>query len=59
MYGEYEEIQTFLKTHKNIEYLDVFVFDLCGNAIGKRLPIEQAKSLYEFGTTHLRCNAVG
>ncbi|MEM7214384.1 MAG: glutamine synthetase family protein [Pseudomonadota bacterium] len=50
MYLTQDELNGFLTEHPDVEYLDAMVIDLCGNAIGKRLPIRHAKSLAKSGT---------
>ena len=44
------EATAFLKSHPDIEYLDAFIIDLCGRAIGKRYPASQIEKIYENGT---------
>lgn len=44
------EAQAFLAAHPHVEYLDAFVIDLCGRAIGKRFPREQIEKLYKNGS---------
>jgi glutamine synthetase len=44
------ELQAFLDEHPGTTHLDAFIIDLCGNAIGKRLPCDQATSLFTTGT---------
>ncbi|MCB1366156.1 MAG: glutamine synthetase [Rhodobacteraceae bacterium] len=50
MYLSEPDLKAFLKDHPGIEYLDALVIDLCGNAIGKRLPISQAEKILAAGT---------
>jgi glutamine synthetase len=50
MYLTRSELDAFLVAHPEVEYLDAMVIDLCGNAIGKRLPITQAAKMIEAGT---------
>ncbi len=45
-----DELDTFLAEHPDIAEIDAMVIDLCGNAIGKRLPVSQAQSMIEHGT---------
>ncbi len=44
------EAQDFLSAHPNVEYLDAFIIDLCGRAIGKRFPRSQIEKLYKNGS---------
>ncbi len=50
MYATETELLDFLKQNPDVEYLDVVVIDLCGNAIGKRLPISHAAKVVAGGT---------
>ena len=50
MYGAASELQAFLGDHPEISHCDAFVVDLCGNAIGKRLPRAHMEKLYSSGT---------
>ena len=50
MYGSMEELTGFLDAHPEVAQLDAFFFDLCGNAIGKRLPRAHMETLYQSGT---------
>ena len=50
MYLYQAELAQFLKTHPDVAYLDAVVIDLCGNAIGKRLPVAQAAKMIAGGT---------
>ncbi|MEM7193842.1 MAG: glutamine synthetase family protein [Pseudomonadota bacterium] len=43
-------LSDFLSENPQMESIDVLVIDLCGNAIGKRLPISAAPSLFSNGT---------
>lgn len=45
-----QEAAEFLAAHPNVEYLDAFVIDLCGRAIGKRFPRGQIEKLYKSGS---------
>lgn len=45
-----KEIEDFLKTHPEIEALDAFIIDLCGNAVGKRLPRSHISSFAAKGS---------
>lgn len=44
------ELEGFLEEHPGTSHIDAFIIDLCGNAIGKRLPRSQAESLFASGT---------
>ncbi len=48
--AEVAELHAFLNQHPETTHLDAFVIDLCGNAIGKRLPRSQMEKLYTTGT---------
>ncbi|HSS65095.1 MAG TPA: glutamine synthetase family protein, partial [Gammaproteobacteria bacterium] len=48
--AEVSELHAFLQSHPQTTHLDAFVIDLCGNAIGKRLPRSQMEKLYTAGT---------
>ncbi|MDH5353337.1 MAG: glutamine synthetase family protein [Gammaproteobacteria bacterium] len=43
-------VKDFLKIHPNLSHLDVLIIDLCGNAIGKRLPASSLASVFEHGS---------
>jgi glutamine synthetase len=43
------EWQAFIQQHPKLVYVDAFVFDVNGQAVGKRIPVEDVPSLYEFG----------
>ncbi|MEM6577275.1 MAG: glutamine synthetase family protein [Pseudomonadota bacterium] len=45
-----DEWQAFCADHPGLRYLDAVVIDLCGNAIGKRLPVAQVPGILEKGT---------
>jgi glutamine synthetase len=45
-----DELDTFLDQHPTTTHLDVMLFDLCGNAYGKRLPRAHMRSFFEKGT---------
>lgn len=49
-FADSSEWQTFLQRHPETRYLDTVVIDLCGNAIGKRLPVAQVPSILTRGT---------
>ncbi|MCV2890300.1 glutamine synthetase family protein [Ruegeria aquimaris] len=44
------EWQDYLTLHPETRYLDTVVIDLCGNAIGKRLPVSQVAGILGRGT---------
>ena len=50
MYMTADELTAFQAAHPHVDTLDVMVIDLCGNAIGKRLPMEQAPGILAKGT---------
>ncbi|UXX84967.1 glutamine synthetase family protein [Roseovarius pelagicus] len=50
MYLTEDELTAFVQANPSVTYLDAIVIDLCGNAIGKRLPISQAASMIAGGT---------
>jgi glutamine synthetase len=44
------EVEKFLRDNPATSHLDVLLIDLCGNAIGKRLPASELPAVYEKGT---------
>ena len=50
MYLTEDEFDTFVAAHGRVDTLEVMVIDLCGNAIGKRLPMAQARGILAGGT---------
>lgn len=44
------ELKKFLQAHPDTSHLDVLIIDLCGNAIGKRLPASAMVSVFEQGS---------
>ena len=44
------EWQDFLERHPQTSHLDVLLADLCGNVIGKRLPVSAMSSVFSGGT---------
>jgi glutamine synthetase len=44
------ELEAFLAEHPHTTHIDAFIIDLCGAAVGKRLPRSQAASLFGTGT---------
>lgn len=45
-----KELQQFLKSYPDTSHVDVLIIDLCGNAIGKRLPVSAMDTLFDKGT---------
>ena len=45
-----QDTTRFLSNHPDLVHLDVIVIDLCGNAVGKRLPVDSLQSVYKDGT---------
>lgn len=45
-----EELTRFIEAHPETTHLDVLVIDLCGNAIGKRVPASAMPAVFEQGT---------
>jgi len=50
MYMTEIELSDFLAAHPDVEFIDAIVIDLCGNAIGKRLPVAHAARMVKSGT---------
>ena len=50
MTASVEELNEFLRRHPETTHLDVLIIDLCGNAIGKRLPASAMQSVFDHGT---------
>jgi len=50
MFASQQELAEFLKAYPDIAYFDAMVIDLCGNAIGKRLPTAQMQTMVAAGT---------
>lgn len=46
-----DEIDRFLKTHPETKFVDALMFDLVGEAVGKRYPVRDIQKLYESGCT--------
>ena len=44
------EIEQYLRSHPEPSHLDVLIIDLCGNAVGKRLPASAMASVFDHGT---------
>lgn len=49
-YAEAAEFAAFLTANPGVRYLDAVVIDLCGNAIGKRLPVDHVAKMLANGT---------
>ncbi len=47
---QHEELARYLAAHPQTSHLDVLVIDLCGHAIGKRLPRDAMSTVYRVGT---------
>jgi glutamine synthetase len=45
-----QELASFLDSHPEVTHLDVLIIDLCGNAIGKRLPASSMGSVFRQGS---------
>ena len=45
-----DELAQFLEAHPETTHLDVLIIDLCGNAIGKRLPASAMQTVFGKGT---------
>lgn len=50
MSGNASELTTFLQLYPDTSHLDVLIVDLCGNAIGKRLPSKVMGAVFDNGT---------
>lgn len=50
------ELDRYFEAHPETRYLDGFLFDLCGLALGKRYPVADARKMIEDGLT--MCAAV-
>ncbi len=50
MYLTDQDLASFLAANPGVEYIDAIVIDLCGNAIGKRLPVAHAAKMVAGGT---------
>lgn len=44
-----EELDAFLREHPGVRHVEALLFDVAGRAIGKRLPIAQARKLWAGG----------
>ncbi len=45
-----DECKRYLQAHPATSHLDVLVIDLCGNAVGKRLPASAMRGVFDKGT---------
>ncbi len=43
------ELETFLARYPETRFIDAVMFDLCGTAVGKRLPVREAAKLWSSG----------
>ncbi|MGA0235990.1 MAG: glutamine synthetase family protein [Alphaproteobacteria bacterium] len=43
------ELDAYLAAHPDTRFVDAIMFDLCGTAIGKRLPVREASKLWTSG----------
>ena len=50
MFATETELDELLQDHPFIEYIDAIVIDLCGRAIGKRLPVGHVAKMLKAGT---------
>jgi len=50
MFATAKELHEFLEQHPAVTRLDAFIIDLCGNAVGKRLPRAHMENLCTTGT---------
>ena len=50
MVAHVAELHEFLKQYPGTTHFDAFIIDLCGNAIGKRLPRKHMEKLFTTGT---------
>src|SRR5579884_3942836 len=50
-----EELTCFRDANPDIEYLDAFMIDVNGNALGKRLPWGHAGKVFESGVAYSAC----
>lgn len=46
---DHSELQAFLSAHPDTRFVDAIMFDLCGSAVGKRLPVRDAHKLWDSG----------
>ena len=52
------EIDTFLRAHPGIEWIDAFMFDVNGLARGKRVPVAELRQVYAAGVQFSACAAL-
>ena len=45
-----KELKHFLNIYPETTHLDVLIIDLCGNAIGKRLPVDSMAGVFDKGS---------
>ena len=50
MFATENELDALLQEHPFIDYIDAIVIDLCGRAIGKRLPVGHVAKMLKAGT---------
>ena len=47
---EHSELDRFLAEHPDTTHLDAVLFDLCGNAYGKRMPLGHMRNFFDAGS---------
>jgi glutamine synthetase len=52
------EIESFLRAHPGIEWIDAFMFDVNGLARGKRVPVSELRQVYAAGVQFSACAAL-
>ncbi len=50
-YADVREFDDFIRSHADVADLDVFIMDVNGSTVGKRLPMAEARRLFEKGAT--------
>lgn len=50
MYAPISELRAFLEQYPETSHVDAFIIDLCGHAVGKRLPRAHMEKLYQAGS---------
>ena len=50
-----DEFRHFAEAHPTVEFLDAFIIDVNGNAIGKRVPWSEAHRVFEAGLAFSAC----
>ena len=50
MNNQHPELQRYLQEHPQTTHVDVLLIDLCGKAIGKRLPVDDLPGLFDKGS---------